>query len=452
MDDPHGASSVTRSNRLARRLLLWSAAAVCAVAPATARGQQPAAPGLLAPPSHSNPLATSPGSERLPPVTAPTQEPSILFGQAGPGTEAAYAGQQVNYVVVGPDGQPIAGSGPVTLVANNRSLMNFAGIQTQEPAASGPGLIEVEGDGPPDGESEAEAEAGQGGGEEEQTFGQAPPNNNLQFLRQVDVLLKPGAWQADTGFIYTHFSNDFPLPVIDPMGTVTDVAEAQVRRRLLFTPLAVRYGLTKNIQLFATLPAGFSNTQLSAIGLSETRNVSGLGDGTFGASIHLIKGEHEFPDVIGTVGFTAPTGKFDTPLFGLVPGSNLGQGFWAYNVNLLCINRYDPVIVFYGGGYRHLWERPFDGVLFAPGEQANYLFGAGFAINDRITFSSTFQGFYITNTYINNENVRGSNLEPLSLRFALTVVRNCRILEPFCQIGLTDSAPNANVGIIVTYY
>ena len=76
----------------------------------------------------------------------------------------------------------------------------------------------------------------------------------------VDVLLKPGAWQADTGFIYTHFSNDFPLPILDGMGNITNVLEAQVRRRLLFTPLAVRYGLMNNVQLFATLPAASCST------------------------------------------------------------------------------------------------------------------------------------------------------------------------------------------------
>jgi hypothetical protein len=221
--------------------------------------------------------------------------------------------------------------------------------------------------------------------------------------------------------------------------------------------LAVRYGFRKNIQLFASLPAGFSNTQFSSLGLSETRNVSGIGDLNAGASFHIMRGEDLCPDVIGTFGFTAPTGKFDTPLFGLVPGSNLGQGFWALSGQLLFINRYDPVIVFYGGGYRHLFQRQFDDILgqdvmFQPGEQVNYMLGVGFSVNDRVTLSTTFQGFYITNTFIDGVNVRGSNLEPCSIRFAATIVRNCRIVEPFAQIGATESAPRVNVGVVVTFY
>jgi hypothetical protein len=108
--------------------------------------------------------------------------------------------------------------------------------------------------------------------------------------------------------------------------------------------------------------------------------------------------------------------------------------------------------VFYGGGYRHLWERSFDGVLVQPGEQANYMLGVGFSVNDRVTLSTTFQGFYLTNTALDNQTVRGSNLEPMSVRFAATIVRKCRILEPFAQIGMTDSAPRANVGVVVTFY
>jgi hypothetical protein len=435
MDDPLGASGRKGPNRIARCLLAGALALVCAplaLAQAPPVAQVSAAPAQLPP-------GAGAGSMRLPPVVPVAETPTLIYGYQLPAGSDPFAGQQVNYVFAGPEGQEVAPSGDVQLVAR-RSLLNFAGLQDEPGDAANNDRDEDE---PPPKADKPE----------DQQYGQAPTNNSLQFLRTVDVLLKPGAWQADSGFVYTHFSNDFPLPIVDPMtGEIINVVEAELRRRLLFTPLAVRYGWTNNIQLFAALPAGFSNTQRSTLGLSETRNVSGIGDLTFGASFHLIKGECGFPDVIGTLGITAPTGKFDTPLFGLVPGSNLGQGFWAYSLQALCIHRYDPIIVFYGGGYRHLWERPFDGFLFQPGEQANYMFGVGFAVNDRITLSSTFQGFYITNTFIDGVNIRGSNLEPLSMRFSVTIVRDCRIIEPFCQFGLTDSAPNANVGLTVTFY
>jgi len=285
------------------------------------------------------------------------------------------------------------------------------------------------------------------------TFGRRPESNALQFLRTQDVLLAEGAWQFDTGLVYTLFENIFPVPVFDEAtGDLIGVADGQVRRRLLYTPLATRYGLTKNIQLFANLPMGWSNTQLSTFGVSDSVNRGGIGDMTAGASFHLLKSEDQLPDVIATMDFTAPTGVFDTPIFGQVPGSNLGQGFWAMSGSLLFVHRYDPVIVFYGGGIRHLFEREFDGVLFSPGEQILYQFGLGFSVNDRVTLSTAFQGFYITNTRLDNETIDGTNLEPISLRFAATIARNCRIIEPFVAIGATHSAPAANFGLVVTLY
>lgn len=456
MVDRPGASGTTFPNRSARRVLASGLVLLCALLHVAARADEP---GRL---RRLPPVTNGEGSRYLAPTCTaplplsdfadPRSSDGLLLGNHADVGEP-YAVKQAAYVSDDPVADAAGAQYPSVALRSSKSLLNFAGLQDAEAidgTEGGGAGTDANQDGA-GGEGDAEGEGGEKK-EDEQTYGQAPTNNSLQFLRQVDVLLKRGAWQADTGFIYTLFANDFPLAVVDGGGTVIDVVGAQVRRRLLYTPLALRYGLRDNIQLFATLPAGFSNTQFTTTGVSETTNVSGIGDLTAGASFHLLRGEELMPDVIGTFGFTAPTGKFTTPLFGLVPGSNLGQGFWALSGQLLFINRYDPVIVFYGGGYRHLFEREFDGFLFAPGEQVNYMLGVGFSVNDRITLSSTFQGFYITNTFVDSVNIRGSNLEPMSQRFSITTVRNCRIIEPFVQIGLTRSAPRAMVGVVVTFY
>jgi hypothetical protein len=348
---------------------------------------------------------------------------------------------------------------PAPITALNDPAVQLASLQ--EPAAKPFALAKVpeEPDTTKDSKAKSDddakgSEAGEKkDGKEPLTFGRRPESNALQFLRTQDVLLAEGAWQFDTGLVYTLFENSFPVPVIDEItGDVVGVVDGQVRRRLLYTPLATRYGLTRNIQMFANLPMGYSNTQLSTFGVSDSINRGGIGDLSAGASFHLLKSEDQLPDVIATMDFTAPTGVFDTPIFGQVPGSNLGQGFWALSGSLLFVHRYDPVIVFYGGGIRHLFEREFDGVLFSPGEQILYQFGVGFSVNDRVTLSTAFQGFYITNTQLDNETIDGTNLEPISIRFAATIARNCRIIEPFVAIGATHSAPAANFGLVVTLY
>lgn len=287
---------------------------------------------------------------------------------------------------------------------------------------------------------------------EPQTFGQRPTNYSLQFLRTQDVLLDPGSWQFDTGFAYTNFDDDFPVGIDGGGGTLVGVVQGRVRTRLIYSPLAFRYGWSNNVQAFGVLPVGYSGTQVSTIGASTTDNSGGIGDFTGGLNLHLLEGGDQLPDVIGTVGFTAPTGDFNAPVFGVVPGTALGQGFWALNGQLLFINRYDPIIAFYGVGFRHLFEREFSGVVVQPGEQFSYQFGVGFSANDRVTLSATFQGFFISNMLLDGSALLGTNVEPMSLRFAATIARNCRIVEPFALIGMTDSAPNASFGVTITFY
>lgn len=444
MNESLGASGSSFPTSAVRRRLATGLVALCLFVPQVAQGDAPdesrnspaVVSGLGA---EAAPLPAS--SRRLPPVVSEGGSHAAFLSEAGLPASALNAGQQVNFIAAAPGDQPPSHPASTLNPMPGEPLFRFSKLQEPQP--------------PPSEEEERRegaAAAGENQPNNQQTYGQAPTNNALQFLRDIDVLLAPGAWQFDTGFVYTHFANDFPLPIFNISGDVVDVEEAEVRQRLLFTPLALRYGFTENIQLFAALPTGWSNTQFVAPGASETINAGGIGDLTFGASIHLFDGDDMLPDVIGTVGATAPTGDFNAPIFGTVPGSALGQGFWAYNVQLLAIHRYDPVIVFYGGGYRHLFERSFDGVEVQPGEQANYMLGVGYSMNDRVTLSTTFQGFYLTNTQIDNEDIRGSNLEPLTMRFAATIVRNCRIIEPFCVIGMTDSAPRANAGIVFTFY
>jgi hypothetical protein len=287
----------------------------------------------------------------------------------------------------------------------------------------------------------------------QQTYGERPPttNNNLQFLRRESVLLEAGDWQFDAGGVYTLFDNDVPIPIFEN-GTLTNVVEGLQRRRLLYVPFAARYGLTDRCQLFAFLPVGWENTQFSTIGADDYSNRGGFGDLTAGSSLLLCEGCGGYsPEAILNLAFTAPTGNFTSPIFGLVPGSALAQGFWALQAQMIFINRYDPIVVFYGLGYRHLFERSFDGVAFQPGEQIGYQMGVGFAVNDRVTLSTAFQGFYITDTYLNGQRLPGSILEPLSLRFAATISRKTRILEPFALIGMTEEAPAAQIGMIITF-
>ncbi len=249
---------------------------------------------------------------------------------------------------------------------------------------------------------------------------------------------------------YLHADSTF-TDIVPP----SQLAEAHIRQRLIYMPLAVRYGLYDRVQLFANAPVGWAGTEVSITGADEFLNNGGIGDTNAGATILLHKsdGRSCSPDVLATFGLTAPTGRTNG-FVSLIetPGTTLGQGFWAGFWNVLAVHTYDPVIVFYGVGSRHFFTKDIQGIPAKPGDQYLYQLGTGFGINERITLSTTFFGYYITEASVNNRFVEGTTLEPLYMRFAVTITRpNKRIIEPSATIGMTDSAANAQVGITWTF-
>lgn len=287
-------------------------------------------------------------------------------------------------------------------------------------------------------------------GNSETTLGQAPPENELVFLRRQTVLLAPGEWQFDTGFAYSYFDGDRPIAVTGGGGAVVGVAEARVRQRLIAVPLDFRYGWLPGVQLYAGMPVGYTNAEFGFPGFKDTEDDGGVGDFRAGGSIMLRYGQRGDPDVILTTGFTAPTGNGSYVTGGVVPNSQLGEGFWAINANLLFIQTYDPCVVFYGVGYNHRFEDTQLGILVDPGEEVNYQLGVGFAVNSRITLSGALQGAYISEVEFNDDRIEGSTLEPMRMRMAVTMSKHCRIVEPFAEIPMTDDAA-ARIGVVWTF-
>jgi hypothetical protein len=108
--------------------------------------------------------------------------------------------------------------------------------------------------------------------------------------------------------------------------------------------------------------------------------------------------------------------------------------------------------VFYGGGVEGFFPHEYIGREFKRGMEYSYLFGIGFAVNERITLSSRFRGAYIDDLEVDGERILGSNQEPMTLRFAATISKPCkRLVEPFVEFGLTESAVNSYFGISWTF-
>ncbi|NOY30492.1 MAG: transporter [Planctomycetes bacterium] len=311
-----------------------------------------------------------------------------------------------------------------------------------------------------DSEGKAQDDSGEGllgeAGEDEkgaigeaETLGREPEDNSLQFLRADTVLMDPGQVQYDYGMTYSLFDRSIPFIVTSPAGT--SVQLARFRRRELLVPLEIRYGLARRIQLFLNVPFGWSNTEIALGSFEEFENDGGLGDITFGGTFLMRQGNHEKSDAIMTLAVTAPTGQDPFGFSGTAPiGPSLGGGTWSIASSMLFVRNYDPVVAFYGFGTRQHFLREVGGVNFRPGGEYNYLMGVGFAINERITFSTRFNGAYVTETRLDGERIRGTIQEPMSVGLAMTVSKDKRLIEPFVNFGLTNDATDVRFGVTWT--
>ncbi len=284
-------------------------------------------------------------------------------------------------------------------------------------------------------------------------YGEAPPDRTPQFLRTVTPLLASGQWQFDYGFTYALQERDFPVvaaPV--PGGSATGgpatVVRQDVRRRSFFVPLAVRYGYDEQTQLFANLPVGWSDTELANPFEDQSESRAGIGDLNFGATRLLCQNRCDGSSWIGTVRATAPTGEAINPL--LLTSAGLGNGVWRLGFDLLKVQTFDPIVLFYGVGYTHSFEDDFDGFDVQLGDQYSYNIGVGFAASEKVTLSTALIGSYIDETQFNGNRLAGTDQEPVRLRMAATIAHRCKLVEPFVNFGLTQTAPSFELGVVWT--
>ena len=94
-------------------------------------------------------------------------------------------------------------------------------------------------------------------------------------------------------------------PVVLPPGIV---ATRRLRRRDFLVPLNVRYGLTKDVELFAMLPVGLTALELSDSSGGTSTTKGGIGDLTAGLLYDLQTGKVGWPEMTASVRMTAPTG------------------------------------------------------------------------------------------------------------------------------------------------
>lgn len=295
-----------------------------------------------------------------------------------------------------------------------------------------------------------------GATDEKQTLGEAPKETKteLQFLRRQSILLDPGEYQIDVTCQYLIDEADYALARI--VGNTLQIGEAKRRQRLFLVPIELRVGIDTVTQAFVNLPVGWSNSEFSFGGQERMEETTGLGDISAGFTKLFVEKTESRPDVLGTFAFSAPTGEADFATSLWTPGSSLGSGYWSLTAALTFIRTYDPMVLFYGGGYSHRFEHTFDGgISVDPGEQIFLRMGAGFAVNPRVTLSASLTRSYLGADVVNGVQVPGGIREPTTIRLAATIAQgkkakghdSVRTVEPFINFGITEDAIDSLIGI-----
>lgn len=264
------------------------------------------------------------------------------------------------------------------------------------------------------------------------TLGQEPEEDLRQiFLRESTVLLKPGEKELD---ISLNYKRD----------------EYYNRRSRQFDmPLSLRLGLTNRLEGFLSIPVIWAEHETVEQNAADKNSEFGIGDITAGLKYVLKRENEQWPDIIGFLDVSAPTGE--NPDYNDAQTIALGSGQWNISTGLSLVKSYDPAVIFGNIGYAHAFENTLSGVSVEQGDTLNYDFGMGFAINNQVSVSSRFLGAYQFETEFDGIKHPDSTREPMSLRGGLTFrLAKDQYLEPAVTFGINNDADDATVNLSYT--
>jgi hypothetical protein len=302
--------------------------------------------------------------------------------------------------------------------------------------------------------------SGDGGEKQPGAIGVPPPRPQPQFLRDTSVLLDPGEYQFEYGLSYTTNSQTTAIGL--NLNSNTVVTSLRTLTRTATVPIELRFGCRNDTQTFVSLPLGYNLQQISIANTADSSDGIGIGDFSFGCTRVLRKPQPEKFTILGSLTASAPTGLAQLSNIQQVPGVALGSGYWTLSSGMVFVRTIDPIAAYVGLNYTNTFETMLENLDLQPGNIFSYRFGIGYAINSRVTISSSFNGAYVSELEVGGRRIPGSAREPLTVRLAATILSKGPSLvgsskgkrkttEPFITMGVTDAAPDTSFGVKWTY-
>ncbi|CAG9173916.1 acetate kinase [Cupriavidus pinatubonensis] len=302
---------------------------------------------------------------------------------------------------------------------------------------------------------------------------------------QPGVLTGEGKLVVEPGFQYGYSSNNRVALVgytVIPAILIGLVDVREVKTTTYLASVALRYGITKRLEIEAKVPyvhssgSTVSREIFTGTAVDNVFNASGSGIGDVEATLRyqLNYGTEKMPYFIGWLRYKSNTGKdpFEvvtdcvTRCVGNATGTGLplglptGTGFQALQPGITWLLPTDPAVFFGTFSYLHNFARnnvsrtvlngeKEDLGKIAPGDIFEFSFGMGLALNEHASFSIGYDQAIIWPTKQNGQTVPGSVrvtqgtlLVGYSYRF-----NNRYTLNLSVGAGLTRDTPDLQVNV-----
>ena len=263
------------------------------------------------------------------------------------------------------------------------------------------------------------------------------------FLRGKKVLYRPGELEVELGLSYAQGTtvNTFGFaPASNSLGTTPKLTTRSVNAN--FT---MRYGIVDDLEFALSVPYGYfeQNNDNQPFNINTPpvshSNAVGVGDVSGSLSYNALSESGNIPTVTLSLSGQAPTGNYNR---------GLGAGYWSMKGGVSLVKTIDPVVFFGSFGYAAAFEER--GVDLS--DTISYSVGAGYSMNDRVSFSSSLSGSLTGRIERNGTKIPGSSMDSHSLQFSTTIQLDKRLsVEPFVGFGLTKDASDFVVGLRFPY-
>ncbi len=282
-------------------------------------------------------------------------------------------------------------------------------------------------------------------------------------VRRADLMIKRGEAELEWRVSYSHFSSNTLF--IDgvamlPIMVIGNVAVERVRRDLIITSAAVRYGLQDNLEGEVRLPFRYQFERRAVPDASppqeDTLNGFGLGDIEGALYYQLPKTPQSTVRWIVSAGVKTATGKdiFEIDTNEEVP---LGSGFWSSKFGITGMKIADPAAIYWNAGFTYNWLREnirivstdqttgdtvVSYVNIKPGNTIDFGGGVAYALNPKLSLNMGVSASFSGSTTSNDRRVPNTAVTSATLRLGAVWVGEVLPVDLSLGIGLTEDSPD----------